>query len=198
MTESAEARGVVGTDATAQQERCGAVVMSQYAPVELTAVAADELCLRVEEEKIGDPFIKTRLQQVVASGDAEGFDNEQPSIARRAQVAQIGRRLAPVQLHHIESEGFHVLAHHVERLVDEHPYPLRPRGQIGWTLGDTATGVLPEDETHPVDAESLYGANVFGFAHAADLHNHSCAMNCRRLSPGDAARMKFSPMRKPR
>ena len=92
MVEGADALGVVGADAAAEQEGRLAVVGFKNAPVELFAAAADQRRLRVEEQVVGRAVVVGGALQVGGRGDAEGLD-EALNMPGRMSASSVRRRL---------------------------------------------------------------------------------------------------------
>ena len=110
MVEGVDERGIVRAYAATEQEGRVAIIAGEHAPVELLAIAADRLALRIEEEKVGKARVVGSLSEVVGCGDVEGLDETGSCCGATAgrtgcaEFAEILWRLRAMQLDVVEGE----------------------------------------------------------------------------------------------
>ena len=150
VVEGAEALGVVGADAAAEQEGCVAVVGREDAPVELLAVATDGRAFRVEKEVIDEAGVGGNLLQIGDGGDVEGLDEAGSGYC--LQLTDVVGGFRAVELDVVEGVVVGNTLDRLDGFIDEDADALASRGEVGGASGNVTARLRPEDEAHQADA----------------------------------------------
>ena len=83
MPEAEEGFCAFGTQATAQEERCFALIPFEQRPVERLSRTAVPLAAGVEQQVVDHPFIRGCRPQIFRAGDGQGFDERIAAFSER-------------------------------------------------------------------------------------------------------------------
>ena len=161
----AEAGNVIGADAAGEEEGGGAIVGGEDRPVKLLAAAADGRAFGVKKEVVHKTFVHPIRCDVITTAHTDGLDNWE------TYLCYIFWRFVTMKLDIVEGIVISCSTNLLQVLVHKHTDALALCWQVGWTAADIAAGLRPEDKAHPIRMQGLYGAYVFGIAHAANLNN---------------------------